>query len=118
MLSAERGEQDLATGDAARARTSLLLGMSKFASGVGLIPEQDWELPDLAASHLRHGSDRRFDPDSETAPQRPGSAAPLTWSARPLFVRLAADLAAGENVALPAATYTRYVWPIRKARRR
>ena len=26
------------------------LGMSAFASGVGLIPEQDWELPDLAAS--------------------------------------------------------------------
>ena len=24
--------------------------MSAFASGVGLIPEQDWELPDLAAS--------------------------------------------------------------------
>src|SRR5206468_11690310 len=48
-LSAERGEQALATGDAAGA-ASLLLGMSRFASGVGLIPEQDWELPDLAPS--------------------------------------------------------------------
>src|SRR5215813_7824857 len=47
VLSAERAEQDLATGDAAGAG-SLLLGMSRFASGVGLIPEQDWELPDLA----------------------------------------------------------------------
>ena len=49
VLSAERGEQDLATGDKGAA-ASLLLGMSRFASGVGLIPEQDWELPDLAAS--------------------------------------------------------------------
>ena len=48
-LSAERGEQELATGKAAAA-ASLLQSMSRFASGVGLIPEQDWELPDLAAS--------------------------------------------------------------------
>ena len=45
VLSAERAEQSLATGDAAGA-TSLLLGMRQFASGVGLVPEQDWELPD------------------------------------------------------------------------
>jgi hypothetical protein len=37
-----------------------------------------------------------------------GSAAPLTWSAG-AFVRLAADLAAGKNVALPAVTVARYV---------
>ena len=30
--------------------TSLLLGMRAFASGVGLIPEQDWELDPIAAS--------------------------------------------------------------------
>jgi len=30
--------------------SALLLGMHRFASGVGLVPEQDWELPDLAAS--------------------------------------------------------------------
>ena len=29
---------------------SLLLAMSRFSSGVGLIPEQNWELPDLDAS--------------------------------------------------------------------
>ena len=49
VLSAERGEQTLASGDAGGA-ASLLLGMNAFASGVGLIPEQDWELPDLAPS--------------------------------------------------------------------
>ncbi len=43
VLSAERGEQDLATHDNEGA-AALLLGMSRFASGVGLIPEQDWEL--------------------------------------------------------------------------
>src|SRR5262249_27366509 len=37
-----------------------------------------------------------------------GSASPLTWSAAS-FVRLAADLDAGRNVALPAATTARYV---------
>ena len=46
---AERGEQQLQTGDAAGA-AALLTAMQRFASGVGLIPEQDWELPDLAAS--------------------------------------------------------------------
>ena len=43
VLSAERAEHSLASGDTAEA-TSLLLGMRAFASGVGLIPEQDWEL--------------------------------------------------------------------------
>ena len=43
VLSAERAEHALASGDTAAA-TSLLLGMRAFASGVGLIPEQDWEL--------------------------------------------------------------------------
>ena len=49
VLSAERAEQALATGDAAGA-ASLLAGMHRFASGIGLIPEQDWELPDVPAS--------------------------------------------------------------------
>ena len=48
-LSAERGEHEQATGNATGA-ASLLLGMSRFASGVGLIPEQNWELPDLPPS--------------------------------------------------------------------
>src|SRR5439155_4252207 len=37
-----------------------------------------------------------------------GSAAPLTWSAAS-FVRLAADITAGRNVALPTVTFSRYV---------
>jgi glucan 1,4-alpha-glucosidase len=105
VLSAERGEQDLASGDAAGA-TSLLLGMSRFASGVGLIPEQDWELPDLAPSPF--GTDPTVASIGFTNGGPAGSAAPLTWSAA-AFVRLASDLAAGGNVVLPSVTYARYV---------
>jgi glucoamylase len=106
-LSAERGEQDLATGDKGDA-ASLLLGMQQFASGVGLIPEQDWELPDLAASPF--GTDPTLASIGFQNGNPAGSAAPLTWSAAS-FVRLAADLDAGKNVALPKATEKRYKHP-------
>ena len=49
VLSGERAEQHLQTGDAATA-ARLLLGMQRFASGIGLVPEQAWEDPDLPAS--------------------------------------------------------------------
>jgi glucoamylase len=104
-LSAERGEQALAAGDAAGA-ASLLLAMSRFASGVGLIPEQDWELPDLAPSP--YGTDPTVASIGFADGGPAGSAAPLTWSAAS-FVRLAGDLAAGKNVVLPDGTYSRYV---------
>jgi hypothetical protein len=104
-LSAERGEQALAGGEAAEA-ASLLLGMSRFASGVGLIPEQDWELPDVAPSP--YGTDPAVASIGFADGRPAGSAAPLTWSAAS-FVRLAGDLAAGKNVVLPAGTYSRYV---------
>ena len=105
VLSAERAEHSLASGNMSEA-TSLLLGMRAFASGVGLIPEQDWELAPIAASP--YGTD----PTLASIGFRPGSAAgsasPLTWSAAS-FVRLTADLAAKRNVVLPAATHDRYV---------
>jgi glucan 1,4-alpha-glucosidase len=104
-LSAERGEQELVSGDAAEA-AALLLGMSRFASGVGLIPEQDWELPDLAASP--YGTDPTIASIGFTNGGAAGSASPLTWSAAS-FVRLAGGLAAGRNIVLPAVTHSRYV---------
>ncbi len=105
VLSAERAEQSLATGDAAGA-TSLLLGMRNFASGVGLIPEQDWESGPVPASP--YGTDPTIASIGFTNGHAAGSASPLTWSAAS-FVRLTADLAAKRNVALPAVTQTRYV---------
>ena len=104
-LSAERGEQELATGDKQTA-ASRLLEMQVFASGVGLIPEQDWELPDLAASPF--GTDPTIASIGFQNGRPAGSAAPLTWSAAS-FVRLAADLDTGKNIALPKVTYDRYV---------
>ena len=104
-LSAERGEQAHASGNAAEA-ASLLDGMSRFASGVGLIPEQNWEFAALAASP--YGTDPTVASIGFVDGGPAGSAAPLTWSAAS-FVRLAATLAAGRNVVLPAATHARYV---------
>jgi glucan 1,4-alpha-glucosidase len=104
-LAAERGEHELVFGDPAEA-ASLLLAMSRFAAGVGLIPEQNWELPDLAASP--YGTDPTLASIGFVNGGAAGSAAPLTWSAAS-FVRLARDLAAGRNVVLPEATHARYV---------
>jgi glucoamylase len=105
VLSAERGEQAIASGDPATAR-SLLLGMRAFASGVGLIPEQDWELAPVAASP--YGTDPTTASIGFTSGHAAGSASPLTWSAA-TFVRLTADLVAGRNVVLPVETHDRYV---------
>ena len=105
VLSAERAEHSLASGDTAAA-TSLLLGMRAFASGVGLIPEQDWELDPIAASP--YGTDPTTASIGFQPGKAAGSASPLTWSAAS-FVRLTADLAAKRNVVLPAATHDRYV---------
>ena len=104
-LSAERAEQSLQTGDGAAA-ASLLDSMDRFGSGVGLIPEQDWELPDLAASNFGTPPDLASIGFRDGGPA--GSAAPLTWSAAS-FVRLARDVATGTLTDRPAATYDRYV---------
>ena len=104
-LAAERAEQALASGDMAGA-TSLLQGMRAFASGVGLIPEQDWVFGDLAASP--YGTDPTIASIGFSNGGAAGSASPLTWSAAS-FVRLTADLAAKRNVVLPAVTSSRYV---------
>ena len=105
VLSAERAEHALASGDTAEA-TSLLLGMRATASGVGLIPEQAWELDPIAASP--YGTDPTIASIGFQPGKAAGSASPLTWSAAS-FVRLTADLAAKRNVVLPAATHDRYV---------
>ena len=105
VLSAERAEQALQTGNGSSA-VVLLDGMAKFASGVGLIPEQDWEFPDLAASP--YGTDPTVASIGFVNGKPAGSAAPLTWSAG-AFVRLFADIAAGHLVDQPANTVARYV---------
>jgi glucan 1,4-alpha-glucosidase len=105
VLSGERAEYALSNGDAATAK-SLLDGMASFAGGVGLISEQDWELPNLAASPF--GTDPTTASIGFTNGQPAGSASPLTWSAA-AYVRLLGDIAAGRVVEQPAATFARYV---------
>jgi glucoamylase len=105
VLTAERGEQSLQTGDPATA-AALLDAMARMASGIGLIPEQDWELPDLAASPFGTAPEIASIGFRKGAPA--GSAAPLTWSAAS-FVRLARDLREGTLVDRPGATFDRYV---------
>jgi glucan 1,4-alpha-glucosidase len=104
-LSSERGEHSLQTGDGATAR-SLLDSMERFAGGVGLIPEQDWELSNLARSPF--GTDPTVASIGFVNGEPAGSANPLTWSAAS-FVRLLGDLVAGSVVEQPAATFDRYV---------
>jgi glucan 1,4-alpha-glucosidase len=104
-LTAERAEHAAALGNPVAA-ASLLDTMSRFASGVGLIPEQNWELSPLAASP--YGTDPTLASIGFVNGGPAGSAAPLTWSAAS-FVRLAASLAAGFNVVQPLATTQRYL---------
>ena len=105
VLSGERAESDLADGNASGAK-SLLQAMISFSSGVGLVPEQAWEDPDLAASP--YGSDPATASIGFTDGQAAGSASPLTW-AQSQEVRLIASLGAGHNVDTPAVTTARYI---------
>ncbi len=104
-LSGERAESDLAAGSASGAK-SLLQAMINFSSGVGLVPEQAWEDPNLAASP--YGSDPATASIGFTDGQATGSASPLTW-AQAQELRLIVSLGTGRNVDTPAITTARYV---------
>jgi glucoamylase len=104
-LSGERAESDLAAGSTSGAQ-SLLQAMINFSSGVGLVPEQAWEDPDLAASPF--GSDPATASIGFTDGKAAGSASPLTW-AQAQELRLITSLGAGRNVDTPAVTTARYV---------
>jgi glucoamylase len=104
-LSGERAESDLAAGSASGAQ-ALLQAMINFSSGVGLVPEQAWENPDLAASP--YGSDPATASIGFTKGKAAGSASPLTW-AQAQEVRLIASLGTGRNVDTPAVTTARYI---------
>ena len=80
--------------------------MINFSSGVGLVPEQAWEDPDLAASP--YGSDPATASIGFTDGKAAGSASPLTW-AQAQELRLIVSLGTGRNVDTPALTTARYV---------
>jgi glucoamylase len=105
VLSAERGEYDIANSNSGDAG-SLLTAMRKMTSGQGLEPEQVWEDTNVPASP--------FGTDPSTASigfedgQPAGSASPLTW-AQASYARLALDLTAGRNLETPDIVTDRYV---------
>ena len=105
LLTEERGEYDVSSGQTSPAVT-LLNTMQNFGSGVGLIPEQDWELPNLAASPF--GTDPTVASIGFQNGHPAGSAAPLTWSAG-VYVRLMRDITANKLLEQPADTFNRYV---------
>jgi glucoamylase len=105
VLSGERAESDIAGGHATAA-AGLLNAMLNFSSGVGLVPEQAWEDPDLPASP--YGSDPATASIGFTDGQAAGSASPLTW-AQAQELRLILGLGAGHTVESPAVTTARYV---------
>jgi glucoamylase len=104
-LSGERAESDLAEG-ATSGTGSLLQAMINFSSGVGLVPEQAWEDPDLPASPF--GSDPVTASIGFIDGKVAGSASPLTW-AQAQELRLIVSLGTGRNVDTPAVTTARYV---------
>ena len=106
VLSAERGAQDLVTGQASlggpaargddrdvrRRRSGSRAGLGRAECG---------------GVAVRHRSDHSPQSASSTA-SRDGSAAPLTWGAGSQ-VRLTADLSAGRVLEQPAQTVDRYI---------
>jgi glucan 1,4-alpha-glucosidase len=104
-LSGERAESDIATGNSGSA-APLLNAMINFSSGVGLVPEQAWEDPDLPASP--YGSDPATASIGFTDGKAAGSASPLTW-AQAQELRLVLALGTGRNPDTPHVTTQRYV---------
>ncbi|HEU5429875.1 MAG TPA: glucodextranase DOMON-like domain-containing protein [Actinocrinis sp.] len=105
VLSGERAESDLAEGDPAGA-SALLSFMIESASGVGLVPEQVWEDPNLAAAAF--GSDPTTASIGFDSGHPAGSASPLTW-AQAQELRLIVDLGTRQSVDRPQITTDRYV---------
>ena len=105
VLSGERAESDIGSGNANGA-AGLLIAMMNFSSGVGLVPEQAWENPDLAASP--YGSDPTTASIGFVDGKPAGSAAPLSW-AQAQELRLILDIGAGRALEQPSITANRYV---------
>jgi glucoamylase len=105
VLGGERGQYEVDTGKLSAA-IDRLDTMRQMTSGVGLIGEQVWDLPDLAPSPF--GTDPTTASIGFRNGKPDGSASALTWSAGQ-FVRLTLDAAAGKVLDRPDYTVNRYV---------
>ena len=118
VLSGENAEYQIAAGNT-KAAISDLNFMLNSASGVGLVPEQVWDDPDVAAGGYPPdpASGAGTDPASLADPssasigfvdgKADGSAAPLTW-AQAQELRLVADLGTGTLQDQPSIVAQRY----------
>jgi glucoamylase len=104
VLSGENAEYQVLAGDSAAATADLDF-MLNSASGIGLVPEQVWNYPDVPASP--YGSDPATASIGFTDGTADGSAAPLTW-AQAQLLRLIADMAAGQLLEQPPIVASRY----------
>src|SRR4051812_50217614 len=82
--------------------------MTAMSSGVGLIPEQAWELPDLPASPF--GTDPTQASIGFVNGKPAGSASALTWSAGHI-VRLTPAPSPVRQLGTPAPTTEPYLTP-------
>jgi len=92
LLTGERGHYEIAAG---RDATPFLRAMENFAQGIGLIPEQIWDGPDLPSAYLRFGGPTN-------------SAMPLLW-AHSEYLKLQRSAADGKVFDRIEAAYNRYV---------
>jgi glucoamylase len=92
LLTGERGHYEIAAG---RDATPYLRALEDFSQGIGLIPEQIWDGPDLPNHYLRFGGTT-------------DAAMPLLW-AHSEYVKLHRSAADGQVFDLVEAAYERYV---------
>jgi glucoamylase len=92
LLTGERGHYEIAAG---HDPGPYLYALEKFAQGIGLIPEQIWDSPDLPERGLRLGGPT-------------DAALPLLW-AHAEYVKLQRSAADGKIFDLIEAAYDRYV---------
>jgi glucoamylase len=94
LLTGERGEYEIATGNLTAARTRLDT-MAHFANDGVMIPEQVWDRTESPGPAFRFAAGT-------------GSATPLAWSMAQ-FIRLAVNLKHRRNLETPAAVAQRYL---------
>jgi glucoamylase len=94
LLTGERGEYDVASGNLVSARERLG-AMMAFANDGMMIPEQIWDRQESPRPEFRFG-------------QGTGSATPLAWSMAQ-FIRLAINVKEGHNVETPTAVAAQYL---------
>ena len=107
LLTGERAEQDLQSGDRAAA-TGLAVDFQRMTWGLGYVPEQVWEDPDTPASPF--GADPTTASIGFSNGKAAGSATPLIWG-QAQYLRLVLDLQAGTLIDQPQITRARYLNP-------